>query len=204
MRHITLTVILLCYGLLWQTPDAKAGSATEALRALLEHAMALQTQGDLQGEGQRSKRAQLTHQLIADNFLATAMAQASLQASWETLSQTQRQEFTALFIDLFQDSYTRLVLNYLHQETVEYRAEQPESDGIRLPTLLKRVNEYIPVDYAMVQHDGRWMVRDVTIDGVSIVGNYQQQFRRVIQVQSFDELLKKLRLQSQAIRGKPA
>jgi len=43
----------------------------------------------------------------------------------------------------------------------------------------------------------------VTIDGVSIVGNYQNQFHKVILAQSFDALLKKMRLQSQAIRTNP-
>ena len=35
----------------------------------------------------------------------------------------------------------------------------------------------------------------MTIDGVSIVGNYQNQFHKVILAQSFDALLKKMRLQ---------
>jgi phospholipid transport system substrate-binding protein len=146
----------------------------------------------------------MIRQLIAENFLSADMARESLKDHWDKLSQEQRKEFQSLFIDLFQDSYTRMVLNYLRQETVEYRGEQPERDIVRVQTLLMRVNEHIPVDYFLVQKNGRWFIRDVIIDGVSIVGNYQNQFRRVIQAQSFDELLKKMRLQSQAIREKPA
>ena len=48
------------------------------------------------------------------------------------------------------------------------------------------------------------VIQDVTIDGVSIVGNYQNQFHKVILTQSFDALLKKMRLQSQAIRNNPS
>jgi phospholipid transport system substrate-binding protein len=67
-----------------------------------------------------------------------------------------------------------------------------------------RVNEHIPVEYALVHKDGQWLIQDVTIDGVSIVGNYQNQFHKVILTQSFDALLKKMRLQSQAIRNNPS
>jgi phospholipid transport system substrate-binding protein len=132
------------------------------------------------------------------------MARESVKDYWDKLSQEQRQEFASLFIDLFQDSYTRLVLNYLRQETIEYRGEQPERQGVRLQTKLVRINEHIPVDYYLVQKDGRWFIQDVVIDGVSIVGNYQNQFRRVILTQSFDELVKKMRLQSQALRDNSA
>ena len=54
-----------------------------------------------------------------------------------------------------------------------------------------------------MQKDGQWGIQDVTIDGVSIVGNYHNQFHKVILAQSFDALLTKMRLQSQATRTNP-
>ena len=131
------------------------------------------------------------------------MARATIKESWESLSQSQRRECETLFIDLFQDSYTRMVLNYLHRETVAYQNEQPEGGGRRVWTSILRVNEHIPVEYSLGQKAGQWGIQDVTIDGVSIVGNYQNQFHKVILAQSFDALLKKMRLQSQAIRTNP-
>jgi phospholipid transport system substrate-binding protein len=197
-------IALLCLCLLWWLPAAEAESPSAVTQGVLEKAMAVQTRPDLQGQEQRTRRAQLIRQLIAENFLAAEMARESLKEHWGKLSAEQRKEFENLFIDLFQDSYTRMVLNYLRQETVEYRGEQPENSLVKVQTILMRANEHIPVDYSLASKDGRWFIRDVTIDGVSIVGNYQNQFRRVIQGQSFDELLKKMRLQSQAVRDKPA
>ena len=46
-----------------------------------------------------------------------------------------------------------------------------------------------------MQKKGQWGIQDVTIDGVSIVGNDQNQFPKVILAPSFDTLLKKMRLQ---------
>lgn len=197
-----MAFIFLC--LVGSLVPAWAGSAIADTRSILEKAIEIQTRAEFQSDEQRPARARLIRQLIAENFSAVDMARESLQGLWDKLPQNQRQEFENLFIDLFQDSYTRLVLNYLRQETVDYRGEQPEGSLTRVQTVLLRQNEHIPVDYLLVQKTDRWLVRDVTIDGVSIVGNYQNQFRRVIQAQSFDELLKKMRLQSQAIRDKPA
>ena len=102
------------------------------------------------------RRAQLIRQLIADHFLRRRWRAPTIKESWETLSQTQRHEFETLFIDLFQDSYTRMVLNYLHRETVTYQNEQPEGSGRRVWTSIMRVNEHIPVEYALVHKDGQW------------------------------------------------
>ena len=49
-----------------------------------------------------------------------------------------------------------------------------------------------------MQKEGQWGIQDVTIDGVSIVGNDQNQFHKVILAPSFDALLKKTRLQALA------
>ncbi len=60
-----------------------------------------------------------------------------------------------------------------------------------------------PVDYSFTLVQGQWAVDDVAIDGVSIIRNYRQSFTRVIQRESVQFLLKKMRLQQQAIE-KPA
>ncbi len=66
-------------------------------------------------------------------------------------------------------------------------------------TTIVRVNEEIPVDYFLRLTDRKWLVEDVAIDGVSIVQNYQKSFSRVIRQESYDGLLRKMRLQQQTI-----
>jgi hypothetical protein len=48
-------------------------------------------------------------------------------------------------------------------------------------------------DYEMVRHDERWMVRDVLIEGISVVANLRAQFQRVIQDSSYAELVYRMR-----------
>ncbi len=204
MQRRLYGLVLLGVWLFASTPLVSAATATEGVKSLLEKVMEIQNRPDLQSPEQRTARAQLVRQLIAESFLGTEMARESLKEQWQGLPPDKRQEFVTLFTDLFQDSYTRMVLNYLKQQAIEYLGEQTMPESIHVQTSIIRANEHIPVDYAVVQKEGRWFVRDVTIDGVSIVGNYQSQFRRVIQAQSFDELVKKMRLQSQAIRENPA
>jgi len=199
--HKRLLLISLSLCLLFTASQARAAanSATAQVKAILDSAMDIQTKPDLQGEAHRKERAQLVGRIISENFLAGEMAQESLKGTWEKISQGQRSEYQKLFAILFQDSYTRMVLDFLQKETIEYRSESNAGGSVRVPTVIMRANEHIPVDYSMVQKNGRWFIRDVTIDGVSIVDNYRNTFRRVISSGSFDTLLQKMRLQSQAI-----
>jgi len=179
---------------------ASTASGSAAVKSVLDKAMDIQTRPDLHGEAQVKERTRLIRQLISENFAAEEMAKESLKDSWDKLSPAQRTEFQKLFTSLFQDSYTRMVLNFLQKETVEYGQESTENKGVKVPTTIMRANEHIPVDYHLIQKNGRWLIADVDIDGVSIVENYRSTFRRVIQTSSFDNLLQKMRLQSQAIQ----
>lgn len=166
--------------------------------------MEIQTRPDLAGDANRKQRATLVQKLIADNFLSEEMARESIRGHWDKLSAGQHSEFRSLFTALFQDSYSRMVLNFLQQENIEYRGESSDGRGKVVKTVIMRSNEHIPVDYHVVQKGSRWMIRDVDIDGVSIVDNYRNSFQRAIQKGSVDGLLQKMRVQRQAIRDVPS
>ena len=51
----------------------------------------------------------------------------------------------------------------------------------------------IPVDYRMHLVNGRWLVYDVVIEGVSLVANYRTQFNRIVRTESYAALVQKLR-----------
>jgi phospholipid transport system substrate-binding protein len=200
-RVVALVIIgMFLLGRAWGGPQEVP---TERVRSVLEQAMDIQSRPDLQGEAGRPQRAKLIRQLISENFLSREMAQESLGDRWESLKSEQKEEFRELFVDLFQDSYTRMVLNFLKKETVDYLGEAMENGRMRVRTKILRTNEHIPVDYTLLRKDNGWFMVDVIIDGVSIVRNYQAKFRQVILSQSFDYLIKQMRLQSKAIKDSP-
>jgi phospholipid transport system substrate-binding protein len=197
MRLLFAMSIISC--LLLSAVQAGAGGATTQVQTVLDKAMDIQTRADLKGDAHQKERAKLIRQLITKNFLSREMAEESIKGYGDKISQAQRTEFQKLFTVLFTDSYTRLVLDFLQKETIEYRPEANNNGSIKVPTVIMRANEHIPVDYAMLQKKGRWFIRDLEIDGVSIVENYRNAFRRVIAKGSFDTLLENMRLQSKTV-----
>ncbi len=178
---------------------AEVGGATSLVKNVLDRAMEIQTDPALEGDAHRQERARLIRQLMAENFLSETMARNALGNHWDSASLQQRNEFRDLFIVLFQDSYTRMVLNFLVQENIEYGRESQVGDVTRVQTAIMRVSEHIPVDYSLTQREGRWFIVDVEIDGVSIVDNYRNSFSRVIRGGSLNDLLERMRAQKRAL-----
>ena len=178
-----------------------AGAETPAarVRSMLEEVMAVQTNPQFQGQEFRNQRRAAIKKIIGQNFYFEGMAQQALSQYWAKLNEAERAEFKALFHDLFQESYSKLVLDFLKREKILYFQEELRQDHALIKTTVVRVNEEIPVDYSLTLVQGQWLVDDVTIDGVSIVRNYQRSFSRVIQQESYRSLLQKMRLQQQAI-----
>ena len=193
-----LLVLAVLSAALGRTP-AVAGTPTEAVREMLGAVMAIQSDPGLQGPESRAARRAEIKKVILGNFTFDEMAREALGQYWNTLDGRRRSEFKPVFQDLFLDSYSRLVLDFLRKEKIVYVGEDSGQGRAAVKTLIQRVNEEIPVDYYLTQVGGGLKVRDVSIDGVSIVGNYRNSFSRIIKKESYESLLRKMKLQQQAL-----
>ncbi len=59
-------------------------------------------------------------------------------------------------------------------------------------TEIVRKDTTIPVDYKFYNDNGKWMIIDFSIAEVSMVGNYNAQFKKIIYKESYEALVKKL------------
>jgi phospholipid transport system substrate-binding protein len=183
----------------WGQDTGQAGMPVEHVRKMLQEVMTIQTDPQLRGQAFRGKRKVAIQNVIAKNFYFDEMVKQVLNPYWEKLDEAKREEFKGLFKDLFQDSYTKLVLDFLAREKILYTQEDIRGGQALVKTTIFRINEEIPVDYFLTPVEQRWLVHDVKIDGVSIVQNYQKSFARVIKQESYEGLLRKMRLQHRAI-----
>ncbi len=198
-KYLSVLVASWLLILVFPLSQASAESPTDFVRGMLDKVMAIQNNPDLQGASHRNERRIEIKKIIAQSFDFNSMGREALGEQWKRLTPAQQKEFVGVFQDLFQDSYTKLVLDFLKQEKILYTAEKPTGQTAQVQTSILRTNEKIAVDYSILKNSERWLVRDVSIDGVSIVRNYQRSFDRVIQRESYQSLLKKMRLQQQTI-----
>jgi phospholipid transport system substrate-binding protein len=182
----------------WST-SALAESPTEYVRGIMDRVMAIQTNPTLAGEAHQTQRGQQIHQIIERSFDFTVMAKDALGPAYGQLGGGQRQEFMETFSHLFQDSYTRMVLNFLKKENITYNRESPKDSEAKVYTTIVRPNESIPVTYLLRRVGGGWLLYDVNVDGVSILDIYRTQFTHTIRAEGFGVLLKRMKAQRQVI-----
>src|SRR5262249_56613726 len=128
-------------------------------------------------------------------------AKRALGPHWQNLSEKDRKEFVELFSDLLERSYIGKIEQY-SGERIKYAGESAEGATATVRTkLIAKNGTEVPVDYRMLKNGDRWLVYDVSIEGISRVGNYLTQFNKIIQTASYEELVRKMRAQDQGLSG---
>jgi phospholipid transport system substrate-binding protein len=129
----------------------------------------------------------------------------ALGRHWQTLTPAEQAEFVVLFRDLLERSYMGQLEGY-GGEQITFVGESVDGDSatVRSKVATKRGTE-IPLDYRMHARDGRWLVHDVQVGGMSFVASYRSQFERVIRIESYNglrERLQKKTLDTAAAQGR--
>ena len=187
-----LSLVFLCF-------HGIAGEPTKIVKRILDQVISIQTDPQIQAHEFRNKRRIAIEKIVANSFDFDMMSEKVLEDFRTKLNDTQWAEFKAAFRDLFLDSYTRLVLDFLKQEEVRYIEENINQKRKLVKTVIIRLNDEISVDYLLTSAKKESLIYDVKIDGVSIDKNYRKSFSRVIKHKSFETLLKKMHIQRQII-----
>jgi phospholipid transport system substrate-binding protein len=170
---------------------AMAGAPTEQLKQRVDEVVRVLSDPSLKGKtDQRRARVRKISEGVFD-YQDTA--RRSLAQHWNDRTPEEQKEFVQLFADLLERAYFSKIDHY-QGEKVKYGAETIDGDeGLVKTTIVTNSGTDVPVDYRMHLVNGRWLVYDVVIEGVSLVSNYRAQFNKIIRTESYQALVKKLR-----------
>jgi len=125
-----------------------------------------------------------------------ALAKDSLGEEWDKRTPDERKEFQQLLSTLVQRAYTKGIRDTLDYE-VAFRGEIDGKAGKVVQTIAThktdKRKEPVHIDYVVRQAGSVWRVVDIVTEGSSLVANYKNQFRRVIEQKGFSGLLEKMR-----------
>ena len=180
-----VVVLVLAAAVAW------GGAPTDQLQGQVDQVIKLLDDPALK-DRPAERRAQV-RKMAEDIFDYPDTARRALGPHWNARTPQERDEFTRLFGDLLDRAYISKIDLY-QGEKVKWVGEQVNADDALVKTTIqtKSGNE-VPVDYRMHLKDSRWRVYDVVIEGVSMVSNYRTQFNKIVQTESYDSLVQKLR-----------
>ena len=174
-------------------PGAMAGPATDRLKPEIDRVIATLDSPALKGDGKTAERRQAVRNITDGVFDWTEMSRSALARHWAPRTPAEKQEFVGLFRDLLERAYVSKIEKY-SGEPVAFVGESTEGDQATVRTkITTKQNQDVPIDYRMVRRGDRWLIYDVVIENISLVGNYRTQFDGIIKTSSYAELVKKLK-----------
>ncbi len=196
----------LLLGVVWVgfiPAETLAGEPQERVRETVNAVLTVLSDPALQGPDQTTKRREKMRQAVFQRFGFEEMAQRALGPHWQKRSPAEKKEFAALFGELLERSYVSKIETYSGEQTVSYTKETIDKEGYAavFTEIVNKRDLNVSVEYRLLRRDGNWQVYDVVIEGVSLVNNYRTQFNNIVSQESYEGLVKKLKLKLEQERA---
>ncbi len=134
--------------------------------------------------------------LAAEAFDVSETAKPTLGPHWQQRTPAERDEFVTLFANLIEQTYIARIDEY-GGERIRYVGEQIDGDraSVRARIVTKKGGE-VSVESRLLRKEDHWLIYDVLIENISLIGNYRSQFDRIIRTASYEDLVKRLKTRS--------
>ena len=195
------TVLISLLSLTLIVTAAWAGAPTDQLKSRVDEV--IRVLDDPAFKDNPAERRERVRKIAEEIFDYPDTARRSLGPHWNVRTPQEREEFTKLFSELLDRSYVSKIDLY-QGEKVKYVGETVSGpEAIVKTTIATKSGTEIPIDYRMHQMESQWRVYDVVIEGVSLVSNYRTQFNKIVQTESYDSLVQKLKARGGAPAASP-
>lgn len=141
-------------------------------------------------------KADIVDHIISPVFDFELMGKLALgKTHWPKLNASERDTFTALFVQRLKASYRDKIMMY-KDEQVEFQPAVQKKEMIQIPMTLISNSKKTAILYKLHRLDKKWKVYDVEIEGVSILLTYRSQFDDILARGTVKDLLSQLEKQA--------
>ena len=179
---------------------AWAGPPTDQLRAYTDQVLKVLENPALTPQERRAA----VRSLAAEAFDVSETAKRALGLHWQQRTPAERDEFVKLFAGLLEQTYISRIDEY-GGERITYVGEQIDGDRATVRArIVTRKGGEVPVESRLLRKEARWLIYDVLIENISLIGNYRSQFDRIIRTASYEDLVKRLKDRNEFLSEKEA
>jgi phospholipid transport system substrate-binding protein len=198
LKHLAVWTVLASLLLIGVTSVVEAGEPLEKVRQTINSVLDVLANQDLPEPERKAK----IREVILQRFNFEEMAKRSLGRHWQKRTPEEQQEFVQLFTDLLENSYIDKIERSEGKENINYTEETIENSNASVRTaIVQKGDQNIDVEYRLLKRNGDWQVYDVVIERVSLVNNYRTQFNKILLQESYEALIKKMKLKSEQLQA---
>ncbi|MBI3797021.1 MAG: ABC transporter substrate-binding protein [Deltaproteobacteria bacterium] len=172
-------------------PAWAADSPLDLIRSTTERARAALQDPALQGPDRGQARVDKVREILLPQFDSQELAKRTLGSYWSDRTDAQKKEFTQLFVQLLEKTYSGTLDRYNADVKFFYDQERIEDDFAEVDTRIfdPVQNRTFAVNYHLHKANGKWLIYDIVAENVSLVRNYRNQFNRILSKSSYEDLV---------------
>ena len=190
---LVLTMLIFAASVAWASP-------TDEVKKTVDEVVRIVADKDMKKN--EVKRRQTLKKTISVIFDYPEMAKRSLGKHWKDRTAAEKKHFAELFATLLENSYAGKIESYNNEKIVYIKEVSVDDEHVEVKSkVVTAARDEFTLDYRMFKHDGKWMVYDVVIEGVSLVNNYYSQFNKIITANGYDKLVKKLQSKNDELKA---
>lgn len=148
--------------------------------------------------------------IAESHFDFARMARSAVGYQWRDFTPAQRQEFVPLFTAFIEDVYLSRMEDYsvekvqqdIQSSAVQFTRERmdgPDDAQVFSTATLQNRAKPVQVNYLLRRDGSEWKIYDITVDAISVIANYRNQFNRVLNDGGYDKLVSIMRQKQQAL-----
>lgn len=185
-------LVMIFFGLSSVQATAATPDPTEQFRPFIQKVTDVLSDPALKTISKKEK-SQRVIKVVRERFDFREMSKRVLGQQWRQLSDKEQAGFEQLFTELLQYAYVGKIDEYSGQK-VEFTQQRIKGDRAEVQTLLVDKEKSIPVSYILILRGEQWMAYDVVVEGVSLVRNYMEQFKEILQKDGYSGLVHQIEL----------
>lgn len=173
------------------TASFASGEATKQLSTTINEFVAILVKTPV-SELRATGLPERARKLIFERFDFVEMTQLTLGNHWKSMNSGEQKDFVEALTQRWLVNFGKTVRSNGDEKFV-YQRETENNNQAKVETKVVSGSGETPIDFALHNVNGQWKVVDVSIDSVSLVKNFREQFQRIIARSSVQELLKKIK-----------
>jgi len=162
----------------------------DALQRGIDKGMSVLVDPQYQDPSRRQEQEQKLWEITQEFFDFTEFSRQVLASHWKKFTSPQRKEFINLTSELLGKLNMRKLQTRYNGEKVFFINQKIINESralVEINVLWKNLE--FPVTLRMKKSHGKWKIYDLTVFGVSSVGNYRAQIHQIMQEKSPEEMI---------------
>lgn len=153
-------------------------------------------------EGKPAIRTKIEEELL-NLFDFEEFSTRTVGPIWRQFTPQQKEDFKTAFTDLLRNTYIDTLDEYNGQK-VRFTGEVSGGNGKRVEVQMEFLadQKVYPVAFRMLEKNNRWVVYDVLIEGISMIKNYRDQFRDILNKNNPQELIDRVKAKAEELKNK--